>query len=93
VDFTPEVWEAFDRLCAWGLEDVFRKHNPGKAKEYTFFDYRVRGALERGLGWRVDHILPTAPLAARSTGAWIDLAPRRAEKPSDHTVLVAEFDV
>jgi len=93
VDFTPEVWEAFDRLCAWGLEDVFRRHHPGKAKEYTFFDYRVRGALERGLGWRVDHILATAPLAARSTGAWIDLAPRRAEKPSDHTVLVAEFDV
>jgi len=93
ADFTPEVWKAFDFLCSWGLEDVFRKHHPGKAEEYTFFDYRVRGALERGLGWRVDHILATPPLAARSTGAWIDLEPRRAEKPSDHTVLVAEFEI
>lgn len=93
VDFTPEVWEAFDGLCDWGLVDVFRKHHPGKANEYTYFDYRVRGSLDRGIGWRVDHILATAPLAAKSTGARIDLAPRRAEKPSDHTVLVAEFDL
>jgi exodeoxyribonuclease-3 len=47
--------------------------------------------VERQLGWRVDHILATAPLAERSRQCRIDMAPRRAEKPSDHTVVLAEF--
>ena len=50
-----------------------------------------RKAVERGLGWRVDHILATEPLAARSLGCDIDMKPRLAEKPSDHTILVADF--
>lgn len=91
VDFTPEVWEAFDALTSWGLSDIFRKHHPGEAGQFAFFDYRVPAALDRGLGWRVDHILATSSLAAVSTGCSIDLMPRRAEKPSDHTVMVAEF--
>ncbi|HOF04988.1 MAG TPA: exodeoxyribonuclease III [Syntrophales bacterium] len=91
VCFTPEVWEAFDRVKAWGFIDVFRRHHPGEAGQYTFFDYRVPRAVERQLGWRVDHILATAPLAERSRQCRIDMAPRRAEKPSDHTVVLAEF--
>jgi exodeoxyribonuclease-3 len=91
VDFTPEVWEAFDHLKSWGLVDVFRKHHPDEQGLYAFFDYRVPKAVERGLGWRVDHILATRTLADTSLGAFIDLEPRRAEKPSDHTVMVAEF--
>lgn len=93
VDFTPEVWAAFDELKAWGLRDVFREHHPDEAGLFTFFDYRVPGAVDRGLGWRVDHILATAPLAEKSIGASIDLEPRRAVKPSDHTVMAATFDV
>jgi len=93
VDFTPEVWDAFDALMSWGLVDVFRRHHPGEAGQYAFFDYRVPRALDRGLGWRVDHILATESLARTSTGASIDLGPRRAEKPSDHTVMTAEFHI
>jgi exodeoxyribonuclease III len=37
--------------------------------------------------------MATSPLAKRCTDAWIDLAPRQREKPSDHTPLVAEFDL
>ena len=93
VDFNPEVWEAFDRIKAWGFVDIFRKHHPGEPKQYTFFDYRFPGTVERGLGWRVDHILATAPLAKKSVGSAIDMNPRLAEKPSDHTILQAEFSV
>jgi exodeoxyribonuclease-3 len=93
VDFTPEVWKAFDAVCVWGFTDVFRKHHPGKPGQYTFFDYRIPKTVERGLGWRVDHILATAPLASRSVNAYIDMKPRTAEKPSDHTILVAEFKI
>lgn len=91
VDFTPEVWDAFDLLQSWGIVDIFRKHHPGEAGQYVFFDYRVPRSVERGLGWRVDHILATAPLADQSIRCSIDLGPRRAEKPSDHTVMTAEF--
>jgi exodeoxyribonuclease-3 len=47
--------------------------------------------VKRGLGWRIDHILATPPLAARCLACEIDMAPRLADKPSDHTILMAEF--
>jgi exodeoxyribonuclease-3 len=93
VCFTPEVWEAFASVRAWGLEDVFRRHHPAEPDRYTFFDYRVPQAVRRGLGWRIDHILATPPLAARSVRSEIDPQPRLAEKPSDHAILVADFTV
>ena len=92
VCFTPEVWEAFAAVRSWGLEDLFRRHHPGETGSYTFFDYRVPSALKRGLGWRIDHILATPPLAARCISCEIDLGPRLAEKPSDHTILTANFE-
>jgi exodeoxyribonuclease III len=93
ADFNPDVWQAFDRIKAWGFVDIFRKHHPGEPGQYTFFDYRIPGTVERGLGWRVDHILSTTPLAKKSLGCSIDMNPRLAEKPSDHTILYAEFTI
>jgi exodeoxyribonuclease III len=93
VCFTPEVWDAFSLVKSWGLSDIFRKHHPDEPQQYTFFDYRVPGAVKRGLGWRIDHILATKSLAARSVNCAIDLEPRLTIKPSDHTVLTAEFEI
>jgi len=93
VCFTPEVWEAFHRVKSWGLVDIFRHFHPGTPGNYTFYDYRVPKSVERGLGWRVDHILATSSLAAHSISCTIDMSTRVAEKPSDHTVLVAEFNL
>jgi len=93
VDFHPEARAALERVREWGFVDVFRLHHPGEPGQYTFWDYRVRGAVERGLGWRVDHIWATKPLAEKSTAAWVDVQARLAERPSDHTFLVAEFAV
>ena len=53
---------------------------------------RMRGGVKRNLGWRLDHILATEPLAKRSINAYIDVEPRLKEKPSDHTFVVAEFE-
>lgn len=91
VCFTPEVWKAFETLKQWGFEDIFRKHHQGETKQFTFYDYRLRGGVKRGLGWRIDHILATPPLTEKSLRCEIDLGPRLAEKPSDHTFLFAEF--
>lgn len=93
VDFHPAARAALERVRQWGFVDVFRKHHPNEAGQYTFWDYRVRGAMERGLGWRVDHIWATPTLAEKSLDSWIDVEPRRAERPSDHTFLVAEFSL
>ena len=92
VCYHQAVREAFERTKAWGFEDVFRKYHP-EGGQYTFFDYRTANALKRNMGWRVDHIMATPPLAAKSLTSYIDLAPRLKPKASDHTVLVAEFEV
>jgi exodeoxyribonuclease-3 len=92
VCFHADIREALEATRSWGFVDVFRRHvsAPG---QYTFFDYRVKDAVTRNIGWRVDHIWATAPLAERSTIAWIDLGPRTGPSPSDHTPLVAEFEL
>jgi exodeoxyribonuclease-3 len=92
VCFAPVVREALANVAAWGFEDVFRRHHP-EPGQYSFYDYRVVDSVKRGLGWRVDLLMATAPLAARSVDAWIDLAPRIGEKPSDHCPAAAEFAI
>jgi exodeoxyribonuclease-3 len=93
VDFHPQARAALERVREWGFVDVFRQHHPHEPGQYTFWDYRVPGAMERGLGWRVDQIFATMSLARLSTGAWIDVEARRVARPSDHTFLVAEFSL
>jgi exodeoxyribonuclease-3 len=90
VCYHVDVRKAFAETVSWGFVDVFRKHHP-EPGQYTFFDYRTVNAVQRHMGWRVDHILATPPLARTSTDSYIDLKPRLAAKSSDHTFLVAEF--
>ena len=92
VCFNPLASEALDTVVAWGLIDVFRKHVP-ESGQYTYYDYRARNAIEEAKGWRIDHILATSTLAEHSVNALIDLDPRRGERPSDHTPLLAEFNL
>lgn len=93
VDFNPEAQAALENVREWGFTDIFRKHHPDEPNQFTYYDYRARNPIERNVGWRIDHIWATAPLAERSTDAWIDVEARRADRPSDHTFLVAEFDL
>jgi len=91
VCFHPEVHKALSKVMQWGFVDVFRKHcsEPG---QYTFWDYRLRNSVQRNLGWRLDHIMSTQPLAKKSIACYVDKKPRLADKPSDHTPIVAEFN-
>jgi len=93
VDFHPDARSALKRVRDWGFVDLFRLHHSDEPEQYSFWDYRVRDALERGMGWRLDHIWCTEPLAQRSTDCWIDVDARRAERPSDHTFVVATFEL
>jgi exodeoxyribonuclease-3 len=89
VDFHIDARTAYKAAVAWGFIDVFRKLHPDRV-QYTYWDY-FRNAFGRNFGWRIDHILATAPLADRCQVADVDLTPRQAEGPSDHTVVWAEF--
>lgn len=93
VGFHPREHAALDYVREWGFTDVFRVHHAGEPRLYSFFDYRVPHALRRKIGWRLDHIWATEPLASKSMDCWIDTAPRLLEKPSDHTFVVADFDL
>ncbi len=93
VCFNRELTRVFrEEVCAFGFEDLFRRFNHGPG-HYTFFDYRIPGAVSRKMGWRIDHILGTPPMAARAIASRIDLEPRRSKlhKTSDHTFLVVDF--
>ncbi len=92
VGFHPDEQTIIKELLGWGLVDIFRRHQPDGA-HYTFWDYRIPNALKRKMGWRIDYILATKVLAHQSLKAWIDVEARSLEKPSDHTFLVAEFDL
>lgn len=81
--------EAFQRLLALGLADAFRCFEQPE-KVFSWWDYRMM-AFRRNFGLRIDHILLSAPLAARATRCWVDKAPRKLERPSDHAPVVVEL--
>ena len=79
--------DAFRALQALGLRDSFRLFEQPE-KSFSWWDYRMMG-FRRNLGMRIDHILISEPLACKS--CVIDKAPRKLERPSDHTPVVVEL--
>ncbi|MEW5904525.1 MAG: exodeoxyribonuclease III [Pseudomonadota bacterium] len=78
--------DAFKALLALGLRDAFRQFDQPE-KSYSWWDYRMM-AFRRNMGLRIDHILLSAAL--QCTSCSIDKAPRKLERPSDHTPVVAD---
>lgn len=75
---------------ALGLADSFRLFDqPPMA--FSWWDYRQL-AFPKNRGLRIDHVLLSAPLAARCTGCRIDRNARKGDKPSDHAPVVVEID-
>lgn len=62
----------------------------------TFNVNSIRSRLDLVVDWLQNHqpdILASPPLAQQCSNSYIDLEPRRTDRPSDHTVLVAEFEL
>jgi exodeoxyribonuclease-3 len=78
--------DAFNGFLALGLRDAFRLFESGE-KLYSWWDYRMM-AFRRNMGMRIDHILISDAL--QCAGCHIDKAPRKLERPSDHTPVVAD---
>jgi len=98
----PDAWEgkvlvsqaerdALRSLLKNSLVDCFRIFEQ-EENSFSWWDYRAAG-YQRNLGLRIDHILATDSLADLCTACRIDKTPRGLERPSDHTPVVAEFDI
>ena len=86
---SPAEREALMKVLELGFKDAFRKFNdePGN---FSWWDYRA-GGFTRNRGWRIDHHYLTNKLYQQATNCWIDIEPRKLEKPSDHTPVIVEF--
>jgi exodeoxyribonuclease-3 len=80
---------AFKELVGLGLTDAFCLFEEQECI-FSWWDYRM-AAFRRNLGLRIDHILLSPQLTAACTRCWIDKAPRKLERPSDHTPVIAEL--
>jgi len=87
---TPER-EALQRIMELGLVDTFRLFQQEDAS-FSWWDYRA-AAFRRNRGLRIDLILASRTLAEHCNACSIDKEPRRLERPSDHTPVLAEFNI
>ncbi len=87
---SPTEREALKEIISdINLKDAFRKFNtePGN---YSWWDYRAAG-FTRNRGWRIDCHYLTPKLYDRAVNSWIDIEPRKLEKPSDHAPAIVEL--
>ncbi len=84
--FAPEERAWMDHFLAAGFVDTFRMFNqePG---QYTWWSYRFN-ARERNIGWRIDYILASPPLAASATS----FTSAREFGTSDHAPIAVTFE-
>jgi exodeoxyribonuclease-3 len=99
--YDPEAWherilcstperEALQKILDLGLADTFRLFDQ-EEQSYSWWDYRAAG-FRRNRGLRIDLVLASRALADSCRACTIDKEPRRLERPSDHTPVIAEFD-
>jgi exodeoxyribonuclease III len=81
--------EVLNQVLALGFQDAFRKFTD-EPEQYSWWDYRS-GGFTRNRGWRIDHHYLTAKLYQQAVKCWIDVEPRKLEKPSDHAPVVVVF--
>lgn len=82
---------ALKGLLDAGFVDVFRQFEQAP-NTFSWWDYRTM-AFRRNNGLRIDLILASQRFAPRCTECRIDREPRKAERPSDHTPVIASFDI
>jgi len=89
IHCTDEERYELNALIALGLSDAHRLFAQ-PPKSYSWWDYRDL-AFRRNRGMRIDHILVSAAVREHAHACWIDKAPRRNERPSDHAPVVLEL--
>ena len=96
----PEAWQekilcstperkALQRMLDLGLHDTFRLFDQEEGI-FSWWDYRMN-MFRRKMGLRIDLVLASESMAGRCRASYVDIEPRRQERPSDHAPVVAEF--
>jgi exodeoxyribonuclease-3 len=99
--YDPKAWEghvlvspkertALKSIEALGLTDAFRLFHE-ESGLYSWWDYRSFG-FRRNAGLRLDLILMNEEAEKYCVSCDIDVEPRKNERPSDHTPVVATFE-
>jgi exodeoxyribonuclease-3 len=83
--------DAIEHVKDWGLVDTLRERYP-EPGIYSYWDYRNLD-FPKGRGIRIDYLLSSRALAERCSLDLIDRNGRKGEKPSDHTPVLAVYDV
>ena len=78
-------------LLSEGLYDTYRLFNTN-GDQYSWWDYRTDG-FSRNEGLRIDLILASSSMLNSAVNCTIDETPRKLERPSDHTPVIAEFQL
>jgi exodeoxyribonuclease-3 len=86
---TPEERAALEAVKGWGLVDTFRDRHPEPGL-FSYYDYQA-GRFHKRQGMRIDYVLSSAPLAARSVLDLVDRNARKGTKPSDHAPVLAGY--
>jgi exodeoxyribonuclease-3 len=86
---TPER-EALGKMLDLGFQDTFRLFEQ-EERTWSWWDYRMN-AFRRKMGLRIDLVLASKAMAERCIASYVDIEPRRQERPSDHAPVIAEFN-
>ncbi|MFE0422188.1 exodeoxyribonuclease III [Streptomyces sp. NPDC058953] len=90
--FLPEEREWLTRVYEEaGYVDVVRALHPDQEGPYSWWSYRGR-AFDNDTGWRIDLLVATPGLAARTAKAQVERAATHADRWSDHAPVTAVFE-
>lgn len=85
---TPPERAAFSGFLDDGYADLARPYTQDPSI-YTYWDY-YRQRFERNRGMRIDFLLGSPALAARTTGAFVDRDERAGTGASDHAPVIID---
>ena len=87
--YKKEIRNKIYALNYLGLYDSFRLLDK-KSEGFTFWDYTGNSFVTNS-GLRIDYLFISAYFAERLEKCFVDKELRQMDKPSDHTMLVADF--
>ena len=83
----PEERAVIERILGRGLVDLGRRFDPDNDGLFTWWA-PWRNMRQRNIGWRLDYVFASEPLAKRATSCVVD----REFGTSDHAPVVATFE-
>ena len=91
--FLPEERAYFDTMMnSQGWIDLGRAAHPDQPGPYTWWSYRGQ-AFDTDAGWRIDYQLATPALAKLAKNYRVDRAPSYAERWTDHSPVLVDYQL